>query len=144
MSSHVRLKRPVRVLLRTRQTDLENVQSSGEADTELITQFCRLSGIVDTAETQHLVTRLDKGRVDIVFDYGVPIDDDQPEVAAFKVRIKDSIPRITHLFNPTIRTFVNRTISIWKTELRGSSNNFPRRTDVERIRRALASAVKES
>ncbi|KAF2192036.1 hypothetical protein K469DRAFT_346635 [Zopfia rhizophila CBS 207.26] len=142
MASPLYLKRPVRVLIRTRRTDLENVHPSVEkADTELIAQFCQLSGIIDTAEIRHLITRFDIERVDILFDYGVPMDDHYPEVRAFKVRVKDSIPRITQLFNPAIETFVNRTVDVWKTELRGSNVNFPRRTDVEKIRRALASVA---
>lgn len=146
MASHICLEPPVRILLRTRRVDLANVRSSvEEADTELITQFCRQYGI-DTANTQHLITRLDRKQVDILFDYGVPTDDRQPEVAAFKVRVKDkdSVPGIEQLLNPVIRAIVNTTVDVWKTELRESKINFPRRTDIEKIRRALATVASVS
>ncbi|OCK74664.1 hypothetical protein K432DRAFT_386676, partial [Lepidopterella palustris CBS 459.81] len=140
------LRHPVRVLIRTRPTHLQKIHSSfDQADTKLIEKLrVQLSGKTDTIEIRHLITRIadEKGseRVDIVFDYGVPADECQPEVVAFKVRIDDSRLIITQLLHPRIKPRVNDTVDWWRGINLKNHITFPSRTDVRRKRRGLGVA----
>jgi hypothetical protein len=58
----------------------------------------------DSAKARHLVTRISK-RVWIVFDYGVPNDDHQPRVAAFKVNLVGDVLSVSEFQSP--KAYVN-------------------------------------
>ena len=132
------LRRPVRVLIRTRPAQLQKIHPSiNQADTKLIEKLLvEMTGSVDTTNTYHLITRISdrkrSGRVDIVFDYGVHLDAHQPQVMAFDVKVGDSSLIITELFNPAIRPKVNETVEWWRAINLKHDIDFPSRTDVRR------------
>jgi hypothetical protein len=53
--------------------------------------------------------------VDIVFDYGVPTNECQPQVVAYGVKVDGSLLTIEQLFNPQIKLKVNQTVEVWTT-----------------------------
>jgi hypothetical protein len=77
---------PVRVLIRTRPAELQKIEPSiYKADSILVDKLCAELSIIDTTKVAHLITKIadekkERERVDIIFDYGVPADDVQPEV----------------------------------------------------------------
>ncbi|KAF2817574.1 uncharacterized protein BDZ99DRAFT_19130 [Mytilinidion resinicola] len=137
-----RLSRPVRFLIRTRPVQLEKIHPSvDKADTELLEQFwTQISGRTDTTEICHLITKISdrKGsdRVDIVFDYGVPLDADGPNVMAFDVKCSDSRLIVKRLASPAISPKVNETVKWWREINLEHNISFPSRTDVRRKGRA--------
>jgi small-conductance mechanosensitive channel len=100
----------------------------------LIRKLCSDHSCGDSMEIRHLITKIStrkrSERVEIVFDYGLPIDEPQPEVKALMVTISDSILVIKELFNPLFRTFVNERVQIWRTQNDEWGLSFPSRTDV--------------
>jgi len=140
-------RRPVRVLIRTRPAQLRKIHPSvDQADAKLIEKLCvELSGSVDTTNIFHLITKISdrkrSERVDIVFDYGVPLDARQPQVKAFDVKVADSRLTITELFNPAIQPKVNETVEWWRAINLKHGINFPSRTDVRRKGRAPGVAL---
>ncbi|KAF2177365.1 hypothetical protein K469DRAFT_375938 [Zopfia rhizophila CBS 207.26] len=130
------LKCPVRVLIRTQPTYLEKIHPSlEEADGRLI-QSCVEKMGSGAGEIRHLATKISNAkrfdRVEIVFDYGVPTNDREPAVRAFKVRVGRQGPEFTQLQNPQIRPIVNKTMDIWEAILAKHDMGYPRRTDVRR------------
>jgi hypothetical protein len=102
-----------------------------QADIQLIEQLCvQLFSNNDAAKIHQLITKISdqegSERVEIVFDYGVPADERQPEVVAFNVKVDGST------FNPRITPEVNRRVEIWRTLNVKNGIGFPSRTDVRK------------
>ena len=135
------LQRPVRILIRTRPAQLQEIHPLlDQADTKLIEKLCMpLLGSSDAAEIRHLITKTSarngSERVEIVFDYGVPANECQPQVAAFNVKVDGSNLTVTRLFNPTIKPEVNRRVELWRKMNLTYDISFPSRTDVRQKRR---------
>ena len=95
------LQRPVRIFIRTRPVQLQKIHPLlDQTDTKLIEKLCiPLFGTCDTAEIRHLITKTSakngSERVEIVFDYDVPANECQPQVAAFNVEVDGSNLMIT-------------------------------------------------
>lgn len=135
-SASISLQPPVRVLIQARLIDLMKYHPCVEsADTELIERLhSQLFDSIHPTEIRHVITRIsDRKRmeqVDIVLDCHVPTNDSQPKVAAFQVKFEDSIPHVTPVFNPHIRSIVNRTIEVYATINSENLICFPRRVDI--------------
>jgi hypothetical protein len=75
------IKPLVRVLIRTRPAELQKIEPSlYTADSMLINKLCAELSITDTKKVAHLITRVadkkkERERVDIIFDYGMPVDE---------------------------------------------------------------------
>ncbi|KAF2176537.1 hypothetical protein K469DRAFT_400773 [Zopfia rhizophila CBS 207.26] len=139
-----RLRGPVRVLIRTRPVHLQAIHPSFEkADTALIDKLCaKLFDKESTTKIQHLITRIAderrSERVDIIFDCGgVPAEEPQPEVVAFKLIVKDSEVIASEISHPEIKSKVNDTVDWWRGINVKNHITFPSRTDVRRRRRGL-------
>jgi hypothetical protein len=108
-----------------------------QADIQLIEQLCvQLFSNNDAAKIHQLITKISdqegSERVEIVFDYGVPADERQPEVVAFNVKVDGSTLTVQQLFNPRITPEVNRRVEIWRTLNVKNGIGFPSRTDVRK------------
>ena len=142
---------PVRVLIRTRPAQLQKIHPSlDQADTKLIEKLCVELSITDKTKINHLITTTSdekknlKERVDIVFDYGVPTNECQPQVVAYSVKVDGSLLTIKQLFHPQIKPKVNQTVEVWRTTNSKYGYNFPSRTDVRRRRLDLGDALSVS
>jgi hypothetical protein len=163
---------PMRVLLRTRLTQLQKIDPSlDKADTELITKLCDKLSITDKTKVRHLITRIsddrkvddkkiddkvddgkvDDGkseRVDIIFDYGSPTIECQPRVMAYSITVEGSDLAIKQLSNPNIRQFVNLTVMTFEEINLENHRCFPTRSDIraetQRQRRAVLPISKSS
>lgn len=138
---------PVRVLIRTRPSQLQKIHPSLDiADTILIKRICAELSVADESKISHLITRTSdekrngKERVDIVFDYGVPPNELQPQVVAYSVKFDGSVLTTKLLLNPLYRPIVNRTVEAWRSIDLQYGGSFPGRTDVRRKRLAFQEA----
>ncbi len=164
------IEAPIRVLIRTRLAQLEKIDHSfDKADAELIRKLCDSLSIIDETKIIHLITRIsddkkvvnkkmvdkkvddkqvddkqvdDKklGRVDIIFDYGLPTIKCQPRVMAYSITVEGSDLNIKPLLNPNIRQSVNRTVDTYNEINLENSRCFPIRPDTraETRRKRLA------
>jgi len=88
MNPHL-INPPVRVLIRTRPAELQKIEPSlYKPDSILIDKLCVKLSITDAMKVTYLITKIaddrkERERVDIIFDYGVPADQVQPEVRAY-------------------------------------------------------------
>ncbi|KAF2175222.1 hypothetical protein K469DRAFT_702918 [Zopfia rhizophila CBS 207.26] len=144
------LRGPIRVLIRTRPAYLQEIHPSfDQADTALIEKLCASScDEIDASQIRHLITRIAdekrSERVDIIFDYGVPAEELDPEVLAFKVGVKNSRLTVTKLPHPDIKSKVNDTVHWWRGINVKNHITFPSRTDVRRRRRGLEAGCRTS
>jgi hypothetical protein len=85
---------------------------------------------IDKTQITHMITRISddkrrKERVDIIFDYGVPINDSQPRVLRYNVSVEDSDLTATQLSTPHITPTVNRIVEVYRLINRDNNRNFP-------------------
>jgi len=131
---------PVRVLIRTRPAELQKIEPSlYKADSILIDKLCAKLSITDTTKVAHLITKVadekkQREQVDIIFDYGVPADDSQPRVEAFRVKVGSSDLIVEYFSHPFIQPKVNQVVGIWRSMNSENGLEFPSRTDVRRRR----------
>ncbi|PMD51577.1 uncharacterized protein K444DRAFT_669335 [Hyaloscypha bicolor E] len=69
-------------------------------------------------------------RVDIIFDYGLPIIECQPRVIAYSITVEGSDLTIKQLSHPNIRKFVNLTVKIFESINLENNRCFPNRPDI--------------
>ncbi len=131
---------PVRVLIRTRPAELQKIEPSlYKADSILIDKLCAELSITDTTKVAHLITKIadekkERERVDIIFDYGVPADEVQPEVRAYCIKVNGSNLIVTDYFHPIIKSIVNSVVGLFRSQNSEEGLAFPSRTDVRRRR----------
>jgi hypothetical protein len=92
----------------------------------------------DSAKVRHLITRLSK-HVWIVFDYGVPNDNHQPQVAAFGVKLVGDVLSVSEFQFP--KAYVNAIVQASKVQNATHNQQFPCRTDIRTERDALGAPV---
>ncbi|KAF2181393.1 hypothetical protein K469DRAFT_262844 [Zopfia rhizophila CBS 207.26] len=135
------LKCSVRVLIRTQPTYLETIHPSLEEADDRPIQFCFEKLGSSAVESRHLATKISNGkrfdRVVIVFDYGVPTNDREPAVRAFKARVSGEIPEFVQPPHLQIRPLVNKTVDTWEAILVKHGMGYPRQTDARRKQQAL-------
>jgi hypothetical protein len=145
MSPHP-IKPPIRVLIRSRPVELQKIDPSiYKADSILIGKLCIELSITDTTKVAHLITKIadekkQKERVDIIFDYGVPAEDAQPEVRAYCVKVNGSDLIVTDYFHPIIKSIVNAVVGLFRSQNYEEGLAFPSRTDVRRRRLGIRPA----
>jgi hypothetical protein len=134
------IKPPVRVLIRTRPAELQKIDPSlYKADSMLIDKLCAELSITDTKKVAHLITKVaderkERERVDIIFDYGVPADEAQPEVRTYYIKVNGSNLIVKDYFNPLIKSIVNPVVGLFRSQNFEEGSAFPSRTDVRRRR----------
>jgi hypothetical protein len=134
---------PVQVLIRTRPAELQKIDPSlYKADSILIDKLCVKLSVTDATKVAYLITKIadenkQREQVDIIFDYGVPADDVQPQVEAFRVKVGSSDLTVTHFPHPFIQQKVNQVVGIWRSMNSENDLEFPSRTDVQRRRLTL-------
>jgi len=111
------------------------------ADTLLIKNLYAELGITDITRIRRLITktwnekRLE--RVDIIYEYGVSTND-EPQVMAYEVTIDGPNLSITPLYNPHIRSRVNKEVQTWRQlSAKYERISFPGRTDLRESQRRL-------
>ena len=90
----------------------------------------------------HLITKIadekkERERVDIIFDYGVPADEAQPEVRAYCIKVNGSSLIVKDYFHPIIKSIVNAVGGLFRSQNSEEGLAFPSRTDVRRRRLAI-------
>jgi hypothetical protein len=69
-------------------------------------------------------------RVNIIFDYSLPIIEYQPRVIAYSIIVEGSDLTIKQLSHPNIRKFVNLTVKIFESINLENNRCFPNRPDI--------------
>lgn len=87
----------------------------------------------------HLITKIadekkERERVDIIFDYGVPADEVQPEVRAYCIKVNGSTLIVKDYFHLTIQSIVNPVVGFFRSQNSEDGLAFPSRTNVRRRR----------
>jgi hypothetical protein len=142
MSLHL-IEPPVRVLIRTRPAELQKIELElYKADSILIDKLCIELSIADTTKVAHLITKIadekkERERVDIIFDYGVPADEVQPEVRAYRIKVNGSNLIVKDYFHPIIKGIVNAVVGLFRSQNTEEGLTFPSRTDVRRRRLSI-------
>ncbi|KAH6667478.1 hypothetical protein B0J14DRAFT_602392 [Halenospora varia] len=80
-------------------------------------------------------------RVDIIFDYGSPTIDCQPQVMIYSITVEGSDLIIKQRFNPNIRKFVNLTVETFESINLENNRCFPIRADIRAETRRQRRAV---
>lgn len=128
------------MLIRTRPAELKKIEPElYKADSILIDKLCIELSITDTTKVAHLITKIadekrEREQVDIVFDYGVPADEVQPDVKAYCVKFNGSDMIVTDYFHPIIKSIVNAVVGLFRSQNAEEGLFFPSRTDVRRRR----------
>jgi hypothetical protein len=140
MNLETALKPPVRVLIRTHPSVLDN--SGPNADSKLIRTFTIQFFNANTTKVaiQHLITKVTR-RAMIVFDYGVQIDGREPRVIAFDAKSDGSSISFHAFHHPQTQQLVNDTVKTWADQNSRHGWKFPSRTDLRQTQQLLSSNV---
>jgi hypothetical protein len=126
------------VLIRTHPAELQKIEPDlYKADSILIDKLCIELSITDTTKVAHLITKIadekkEREPVDIIFDYGVPADEVQPEVRAYCIKVNSSNLIVKDYFHPIIKGIVNAVVGLFRSQNSEEGLTFPSRTDVQR------------
>ena len=130
----------LQVLIWTRLAELQKIELSlYEADSILIDKLCAELSITDTTKVAYLITKIadekkERERVDIIFDYGMPADEVQPDVRAYCIKVNGSNLIVKDSFHLIIKLIVNPVIGLFRSQNSEKGLAFPSRTDIRKRR----------